>query len=88
MYLCSTWYWIIEKPQRSLQKGMEEEIVNIALDTRVDKAKERQDHSMAQQVQQGEQIGEREGDLWKEEIAEPNENMDDGIAENVVQDET
>ena len=67
---------------------MEEEIGKIASETRADKARKRQDHYMAQQVQQGEQLGEREGNLRKEDIAEPNEDMDDGIAGNVVQDET
>ena len=56
---------------------MEEEIGKIASETRADKAGERQDHDMAQQVQQGEQIGEREGDLRNEDIAE-----------QVVQDQT
>ena len=37
------------------RKIMEEEIGKIASDTRADKARERQDHYIAQQVQQGEQ---------------------------------
>ena len=48
---------------------MEEDIGKMASDTRADKARERQDHYMAQQVQQGEQNEEREEDLRKEEIA-------------------
>ena len=42
---------------------------------------------MTQNVQQGGQIGEREGDLRKEDVAEANEDMDEGIVENVVRDE-
>ena len=57
---------------------MEEEIGKIASDTRADKARERQYHEMAQQFQQWEQNEKREEDLRKEEIAEPNEDLDDG----------
>ena len=57
---------------RRRRRRMEEQIGKIASDIRADKARERQDHSMAQQVQPGEQIGEREGYLRKEDIAEPN----------------
>ena len=64
---------------------MEEEIGTIASDTRADEATGKQDHYMAQQVQQGELNEEREEDLRKEEIAEPNEDMNDGIVVNVVQ---
>ena len=65
---------------------MEGEIGKIASDTRADKARERQYHYMVQQVQQGEQNEEREDDLRKEDIAEPNVDMNDVIVENVVQD--
>ena len=71
---------------KDCRKIMDEEIGKIASDTRADKAREGQDHYIAQQVQQGEQNEEREEDLRKEDIAEPNVDMDDGIAENVVQD--
>ena len=77
-----------ETTAKLFRRRMEEEIGKIASDTRADKARERQDHNMAHQVQQEEQDEEREGDLRKEEIAEPNEDMDDGIVEKVVQDVT
>ena len=47
------------------RRKMEEEIGKIASDTRANKARERQDHYIAQQVQQGEQNEEREEDLRK-----------------------
>ena len=67
---------------------MEEQIGKDASDTRAGKAKERQHHDIAQQVQHGEQLEERAGDLRKEDVNASDKVDDDlnhGIAENVLQ---
>ena len=55
----------------TFKSDQEQSIVALKNEVAADKVRERQDHDMAQQVQQGQQIGEREGFLRKEDIAEP-----------------
>ena len=61
---------------------MEGEIGKDNSDTRADKVKERQDHVIAQQVEQHERVG----DLRKEDVIEP-ENVDEDMNSAVHEEE-
>ena len=64
------------------RRRMEEDIGKDESDTRADSVQERQDHFIAQQVEQNE----REGDLRREDVKEP-ENVDVGMEIAVDEDE-